>query len=99
VAEVGDRCVTKDDCDRDECCVSTIFSIPTGKCKKLITKGEWCRPELEIKERNLVRYPYMCPCGEGMSCVPEDSEVLEGGLVLYKNSKCMEKETTTISYH
>ncbi|GFU10191.1 hypothetical protein NPIL_341971, partial [Nephila pilipes] len=75
VAKVGDRCVTKDDCDEDECCVSGIFSIPTGKCKKLKIKDDWCAPK--VGERD--RYFHMCPCGEGLSCEAEETEVLEGG--------------------
>ncbi|GFS43976.1 hypothetical protein NPIL_245791 [Nephila pilipes] len=94
VAKVGDRCITKDDCDEDECCVSGIFSIPTGKCKKLKIKDDWCAPK--VGERD--RYFHMCPCGEGLSCEAEETEVLEGGVTFYRNAKCVEKEETTIAY-
>ncbi|GFU31961.1 hypothetical protein NPIL_202961 [Nephila pilipes] len=92
VAEVNKKCSTNDDCDQGECCTSGLFL--SGKCKKLKAEGEWCVPGIGEREK----YYLMCPCAEGLSCQAEEIEEQEGGVVIYKNSKCLAKqEETTVS--
>ncbi|GIY60238.1 hypothetical protein CDAR_282531, partial [Caerostris darwini] len=74
VAEDGKGCESGADCDEDECCLqSQIFRKPL--CRKLKEKDDWCDPGL-IPNAKL--YIYMCPCGKGLSCIPEEKEVRNG---------------------
>ncbi|GFY71973.1 prokineticin domain-containing protein [Trichonephila inaurata madagascariensis] len=88
VAEVNNKCESNADCDEDECCVSFLQSLKHAKCKKLRGKGDWCVPNVNLHEQE--KYHYMCPCVEGLNCIPEEVEERDDGIIIYRNSKCLE---------
>ncbi|GIY51325.1 prokineticin domain-containing protein [Caerostris extrusa] len=88
VAEDSKSCESGADCDEDECCLQiNIFS--KALCRKLREKDNWCVPDLSPDAK---LYRFMCPCGKGLSCIPEEKEE-KNGVTIYKNTKCLEDST------
>ncbi|XP_015917117.2 toxin CSTX-20 [Parasteatoda tepidariorum] len=90
VAELGKNCSTSSDCDEDECCVN-LSAFTTNRCRKIRQEGDFCFTKEHTHHDDEGVYRFMCPCVEGLDCVPEE-EYEKDGVKVIRNSKCNAKK-------
>ncbi|XP_055939401.1 U3-aranetoxin-Ce1a-like [Argiope bruennichi] len=84
-AELNEKCDSNADCEEGECCVQ-LSRFLSPKCKPLRKEHEFCMPEPE-KFLQDDKYSFMCPCSEGLTCTPKETEKKDG-VTIYKNANC-----------